>query len=98
MKKTDFNTSLKDPVPPNDIPPLLEALWWDLKGDWDRAHTIAQSIPSDDGSRIHAYLHRVEGDRWNADYWYQRAGRNYPDPNVSLKDEWTSLFEEWIEG
>ena len=24
--------------------------------------------------RIHAYLHRVEGDLSNAGYWYRRAG------------------------
>ena len=53
----------------------LVALWWDRKGDWDRAHTIAQAIPTVHGSAVHAYLHREEGVLWNADYWYRRAGR-----------------------
>lgn len=70
-------------------PSLLKALWWDAKGDWDRAHRIAQDDPTPEGSRVHAYLHRKEGDLWNADYWYSRAGINRPE--LSLEKEWESL-------
>ena len=38
-------------------------------GDWDAAHDIAQDIDSPEAARIHAYLHRVEGDDGNAAYW-----------------------------
>jgi hypothetical protein len=40
---------------------------------------------------IHAYLHRKEGDRSNADYWYQHAGRSFERP--TLDAEWLVLVE-----
>ncbi|MCF8224358.1 MAG: hypothetical protein K9J30_00615 [Bacteroidales bacterium] len=55
--------------------PLLRALLIDATGDWDTAHSIAQDDPTSNGSWVHAYLHRKEGDKWNAGYWYDRAGR-----------------------
>lgn len=39
----------------------LLALWWDAKGDWERAHEVAQDIAGADGAWVHAYLHRKEG-------------------------------------
>jgi hypothetical protein len=98
MTKHDFLKSLVGGVPPSDLSPLLQVLWWDKNGDWDRAHAIAQSIPTQNGARVHAYLHRVEGDRWNADYWYHRAGQSYPDDDVSPENEWESLLNEWTDG
>ncbi len=47
---------------PDDIPPLIQALLLESAGDWTNAHRIAQNDPSSDGSWVHAYLHRVEGD------------------------------------
>jgi hypothetical protein len=73
----------------DDLPPLLTALWWDSRGDWDRAHEIAQSVETADGAWVHAYLHRKEGDLGNADYWYRRAGRRRP--NTSLEEEWAGI-------
>jgi hypothetical protein len=75
---------------------LLTSLWWDRKGDWDRAHAIAQDIPTVQGSAVHAYLHREEGVLWNADYWYRRAGR--PRPEISLAGEWEALAREMLLG
>ena len=71
---------------PEDIPPLLQALLLESAGDWDSAHKIAQNDPSADGSWVHAYLHRVEGDLGNASYWYRSAGRRMPD--ISMDEEW----------
>ena len=59
--------------PPRDWPELATALWWEARGDWERAHQIAQSDGSALGAHVHAYLHRVEGDLANARYWYRRA-------------------------
>ena len=84
-----FQSSLKERTPPADLPPLLEALWYDARGDWDRAHNIAQDVHSSDGSWIHAYLHRKEGDLGNAGYWYRRAGR--PVADGSLEEEWEQI-------
>ncbi len=82
--------------PPVELAETLQSLWWDHKGDWDRAHSIAQAIPSVQGSAVHAYLHREEGVLWNADYWYRRAGRKRPA--VSLEEEWQQLVEEMLAG
>jgi len=71
---------------PDDIPPLLQALLLESAGDWENAHRIAQNEPSSDGSWVHAYLHRVEGDLGNASYWYRNAGHMVPE--ISLEEEW----------
>lgn len=90
MTFEQFQESISLPAPPKDLPVLLEALWHDAKGDWEAAHNIAQSREgSQDYDRLHAYLHRVEGDTFNAGYWYRRAGSEAF--NGSLKDEWTYL-------
>jgi hypothetical protein len=72
----------------------LRSLWWDRKGDWDTAHSIAQEIPTPQGSAVHAYLHREEGVLWNADHWYRRAGRKRPD--ITLAEEWQQLVDEML--
>ena len=70
-----FTQSLENDRPPDRLPPLLKALWWDAKGDWDAAHHIANDTDSPDGAWVHAYLHRKEGSEFNANYWYARSGR-----------------------
>lgn len=94
MNREEFISSLESETLPSSLPPLLRALWLDAKGDWEGAHVIAQSKEGTrDYDRLHAYLHRVEGDNWNANYWYRRAGASMPDH--SLKDEWNALVTQW---
>ena len=69
---------------------LIRALELDRDGDWDGAHRIVQQIEDMEAYRIHAYLHRKEGDLANAGYWYRRAGQ--PAPSSSLDDEWAELM------
>jgi len=90
----EFRASLTSASPPAHVSPLLAALWHDARGDWQRAHEIAQDIETPAGSAIHAYLHRKEGDTSNAGYWYRRAGR--PAFRGSLEEEWTGLVEEFL--
>lgn len=80
-----FLQTLTGQGPPRDWPDALRALWHIAKGDWEASHGIAQDLDSQMGSWIHAHLHRREGDRWNAGYWYNRAGREYPQ--YSLEEE-----------
>ncbi len=94
MTFTDFIHSLEQETPPADISSLLKALWYDKKGNWDKAHQIVQGIHSNSGSWIHAYLHRVEGDQWNANYWYSKAHKNMP--KLSLEDEWEYLVKHFL--
>lgn len=95
MNVDDFLRTLDDELPPQDLSDTLTSLWWDKKGDWDQAHFIAQNIATEQGSAVHAYLHREEGVLWNADYWYRRAGRKRPD--MPLSEEWRLLVDEMIE-
>ncbi|MEW2922320.1 hypothetical protein AB1A65_12675 [Muricauda sp. ANG21] len=90
-----FQETLSLNQPPQDWPEALRALWYDAKGDWDASHDIAQDIPSAIGSWIHAYLHRKEGDKWNAGYWYRQAGKSFPD--YSLEEELEVLVKAIIE-
>lgn len=85
MTFEEFKTSLSDAAPPA-VSAHLKALWFDARGDWEGSHDIVQEITDNNASWIHAYLHRKEGDNWNADYWYQRAGKKRP--NIPLQEEW----------
>lgn len=69
----------------------MQALWHDARGDWDAAHNAAQADHSREGSWVHAYLHRKEGDEGNAGYWYARAGRRAPAPGTTLVAEWEQI-------
>ncbi|MDN5205258.1 hypothetical protein QQ008_27995 [Fulvivirgaceae bacterium BMA10] len=94
MTLQDFKNSLEDIKPPENIQDTLKALWYDGQENWEMAHDIAQEIHDSNGSWIHAYLHRKEGDRWNANYWYQRAGRSMPA--ISLREEWEQIVSELL--
>ena len=88
MTPAEFKETLKNSTPP-DVPVLLHSRWHDARGQWDKAHDLAQEVESRDGSWIHAYLHRKEGDRSNAHYWYNRANRKMP--SYSLEQEWEEI-------
>jgi hypothetical protein len=94
MTFDEFLASINNDLPASELSETLTSLWWDKKGNWDRAHAIAQEIPTTQGSAVHAYLHREEGVLWNADYWYGRAGRTRPE--ISLEEEWAQLVVEML--
>jgi hypothetical protein len=73
---------------------VLLALWWDAKGDWNRAHEVAQDVDDADGAWVHAYLHRKEGDAGNAAYWYRRAGRGVAAGDLDA--EWEQIVGELL--
>jgi hypothetical protein len=90
---SEFLASLKDSKPPAGISPVLTALWHDAKGDWQAAHGIAQEHEgTKEYDRLHAYLHRKEGDASNARYWYRRAGAEVF--TGTLEQEWQELVNQ----
>jgi hypothetical protein len=95
MTFDQFKAGLGQAQPPNDLPPLLQALWYDANGNWEQAHNIAQTREGEKPyDRIHAYLHRKEGDRFNANYWYHRAGASFFDG--TLDEEWAVLVKQLL--
>lgn len=93
MNSEQFRLTLSADDPPK-LTPFGLALWYDAKGHWDIAHELAQRDSSEDGSWIHAYLHRKEGDHGNAAYWYRRARK--PVYAGSLQSEWDQLLEYFL--
>ncbi|MBR9998958.1 MAG: hypothetical protein KFF73_08305 [Cyclobacteriaceae bacterium] len=93
MNYDEFIDSLKKKDPP-EISDCLRALWHEKNNHWEKAHSIAQDIHDPDGSWIHAHLHRVEGDEWNAQYWYAKADRKKPD--IPVDEEWKTLLEYFL--
>jgi hypothetical protein len=91
MDSKEFRASLTGEEPPGGLPLTLAALWWDAKGDWAQAHALVDELETQDGMAVHAYLHRKEGQAWNADYWYSRAGRGFHRP--TLEAEWEALVD-----
>ena len=69
-----FKVSLEYGSCPDGLAPGLRALWYDAQGAWDTAHEIVQARDDVMAARIHAYLHRKEGDEANARYWHRRTG------------------------
>ncbi len=79
---------------PANCSAALAGLWWDAKGDWAKAHEIAQDVDGADGAWVHAYLHRKEGDVGNAGYWYRRAGKRVATGD--LRAEWEGMVGELL--
>ncbi|GHA72000.1 hypothetical protein [Pontibacter akesuensis] len=89
MNLQSFKESLQASSPPAGASVYLQALWYAAKGDWNKAHVLIQDLPDQNAAWIHAYLHREEGDTWNADYWYRKAGRKRAE--VTLQEEWENI-------
>jgi hypothetical protein len=88
----------RDAAPPPGLSLALQGLWHDARGDWAGAHGCAQEDHSREGSWVHAYLHRKEGDVGNAGHWYARAGRTMPAKSVSLDEEWAAITRALVGG
>lgn len=90
-----FKESLVVDKPDGQLSTILKSLWYDAKGDWDQAHALIDQLGDRDSAWVHAYLHRKEGDIWNADYWYARAKKTRP--SYSLEEEWSNLLAYFID-
>jgi hypothetical protein len=91
LTQDDFLDSLEVNKIPAGISKALEGLWYDAKGNWEAAHEAVQSEDTLDCAWVHAYLHRKEGDKDNARYWYSQANR--PLSQESLNEEWSTIVE-----
>lgn len=91
----EFKASLSSAQPVSGLPVQLKSLWYDGKGDWHQAHAQVDQLTDQASAWVHAYLHRKEGDSWNADYWYRKAKKTRP--NLSLNEEWEQLVTEFLD-
>lgn len=94
MNLESLKVTLSGNTPPPAQSVYIQALWFDAKGDWSKAHDLIQDLTDKKAAWIHAYLHRKEGDSWNADYWYKKAGQNRP--MVSLEEEWEQITSQLL--
>lgn len=94
MNLQSFIKSITETTLPVGMTIYLQSLWYDGKGNWEKSHELIQELEDKTAARIHAYLHRKEGDQWNADYWYQRAGKKRP--STSFNQEWEELVTELL--
>lgn len=95
LKQDIFINSLSEKAPPESSSHYLRSLWFDANGNWEKAHEIIQDMNDKEAARVHAYLHRKEGDLGNAAYWYARAGKAMPDE--TLDQEWRYLVSAFTE-
>ena len=91
MHYDDFIKLTKESEPSGALSGIHLALWHAMKNNWDMAHNIVQDIKTETASWIHAYLHRVEGDLGNANYWYNRAGKK--SSTESLEAELNNIIK-----
>ena len=94
MTYDEFLLTIENNELPSNQPLYIQSLWWDARGDWNKAHSLIDSLDDKNSCRVHAYLHRKEGDIWNADYWYSRAGKKRP--SMSLDEEWENLVNQFL--
>lgn len=96
MTLTEFEASVTSGHMPDHLSDALKTLWLSKAGKWHEAHDICQEMHDRTGSWLHAHLHREEGDLWNADYWYQRAGKKSPGKNVTIEQEWQQMVQVFL--
>ncbi len=89
MSYNEFILSIENDELPHIAPLYLQALWYDAKNNWSKAHSLIDSLDDKSSCWVHAYLHRKEGDIGNADYWYRRAHKQRP--SEGLQEEWKNI-------
>jgi hypothetical protein len=96
MKLDSMESDLLKRLAQPHLPEIVRALYFVGVDNWHAAHQIAQKKEGDPMyDRIHAFLHRVEGDTYNAGYWYKRIGQDMP--NITLQEEWLLLAKQYLE-
>ena len=94
MDLTQFRATVAQGAPPEGISFALQTLWWDAKGDWDRAHQLRAAGRRQD--RLgRARLSAPQGRR-HAQRRRLVQPRRPRTATVSLDEEWQSLTEEML--
>ena len=91
MEYNDFIKLIEKQKPSEKLSGIHLAIWYILKDYWDLAHETVQILNTEIACRFHAYLHRVEGDLGNADYWYSQA--EVEPATASLETELSDIIK-----
>ncbi len=83
-----FKASLDGDAPPAGLGNALQALWYQAKGDWKRAHRLAQAQDDNSSAWVHGYLHRIKG-KARASRLYRSAGRSMS--SAPLEKDWEEI-------
>lgn len=93
---SDLLKTLDAQAPQAGLSEPMQAMWWLAKGDWElgasweKAHEICQR---NEGTRdydwVHALAHLIEGDAFNAGYWYRRCDQ--AQVSKDARDEWLHI-------
>ena len=94
MNYSEFMDTTTWSDPPENVDALMKAMWHIKKGHWNEAHNIVQDDPGTNAAWIHALLHKIEGDNWNAEYWYRRAG--VKNPGLPEGEEWDMIVRKLL--
>ena len=94
MQFETFKQSVKGIKPPEGTIVYLLAMWYDNHNNWLEAHNIVDGLGNATAWWFHAYFHRKQGDSWNADYWYRKAGKKRTD--ISLEQEWEIIVRSLL--
>ena len=96
MQKDDLKNLNKEQVKAQNNQYLI-AIWHEQNGEWDEAHRIVQNLDDPMAYRIHAYLHRKEGNIANSQHWYNRAEIPYND-QISFDEEIAQILQTLCQG
>ena len=91
MEYNDFIKLIEKQKPSEKLSGIHLAIFYILKDNWDMAHETVQKLNTAIACQFHAYLHRVEGDMGNADYWYRRA--DMEPATASLETELSDIIK-----
>ena len=81
----------------NEALDCLKAGGFAVGPQWHEAHEICQAREGEAAfDWVHALCHRIEGDDWNAGYWYRRAGK--VRGTGAIADEWAAIRAELMSG
>ena len=64
-----------------------------LDGAWDTSHNIAQNHKDTSANWLHAVLHKIEGDEWNSQYWYNKTSGITYDKFTDVTTELLEILE-----
>lgn len=58
-----------------------------MADDWQGAHELAQQYHDPLAYWLHAVLHKMEGDKWNSEYWYAKTADHHYQEYADAVDE-----------